>query len=314
MSRALSRRQGLSGLLPSLATAVQSPGDVDRFSTGGFFGLVAALMVASGAAFYVLHTRCGYAEAAAALDAAPAPGGGGDSGADGWAEGGVALPLSPRAHDLDHPEPLCEAGPVAGRPEPSVEYHALVGVGVGASTGAVGAHSHSHSHSLTHGPGHRTRLCGGRVPARLDVRLFPTGVQVQLASLGLLSFVQNGILPSIATFVMLPFANGNKVRVGGGEVGVQEWGGAHVWGVGGARVAACGASAVLAGVTPSQWRPLIPIVRLSLSLLLLLSLLLRGLRRCCCGPGWPARRWSPCVPVCPRCRPCCWSAPRGTQL
>jgi hypothetical protein len=44
------------------------------------------------------------------------------------------------------------------------------------------------------------------------VHRYPRSVWVHLLALGVLSFIQNGVVPSIATYVLLPFKSGDKVR------------------------------------------------------------------------------------------------------
>jgi hypothetical protein len=115
----------------------------------------------------------------------------------------------------------------------------------------------------------------------------PRRVVALLLVMAVLSFVQNGVLGSIATYVFLPFGGGKKVR---------------------SSVCGCcccpSARAVVVVVRVSRCRRVLPLWECPChdSCLCGACVCVRLVRSCCCGQASPARQWSRSCRCCHSCR------------
>jgi hypothetical protein len=252
--------QGLSGFLPSVVAAIQSPGDANRFSTGAFFVVLAVLMTGSAFAFACLvraqppEPRVVTVEPSVAYEAIDSPistcnTGNGGSTEDTHAPGSPhrTPPCSPSRSPGARSSPT---RPSAPRPSPSrtspLKHHAEVGGVVGpvrspgfeleallddgddvdgysprddadrADNDEAGATSLTRRRRRR-----RRRLCHQWCGWMGWLTRFSHPVQVQFAVLAVLSLVQNGIITSIATYVLLPFNDGNRVLLWAGVLGTS---------------------------------------------------------------------------------------------
>ena len=182
--------QGLSGFFPSAIAAIQAPGDANRFSTGAFFVVIAGLMAVSCGAFAALvRMQPAYA---------PTP----------TVGRRVLYPPSPRnAVEL--------SGAVSPRSSDNSDYDDSSMESVALLDGGVGGLRAGDDVSDAGASGGAASVAAPPLPLPATAVRVPkriTGsVKAHLSVLAVLSCVQNGVIVSIATYVLLPFVDGNKV-------------------------------------------------------------------------------------------------------